>query len=49
MGGALGLGELASIGMGGLGVLAGFVPAVLLNRYVSSQQRPEFVIRSQTA
>lgn len=47
LGQALTLGELGSIGMGFLGVLAGFVPAVLLNRAVTRRKGPEFVVLSR--
>ena len=44
---AIGLGEIASVGVGALGILVGFVPALLLNRYVSTREKPEFVILSK--
>ena len=47
LGVALGLGEMASVGIGGLGILVGFLPALLLNRYISTRKEPEFVILSK--
>ena len=47
LGQALGFGEMASVGIGGLGILVGFIPALLLNRYIASRKEPEFVILSK--
>ena len=47
LGQAIGLSEMVSVGVGGLGILVGFLPALLLNRYITSQKRPEFVILSK--
>ena len=47
LGQALAMGELASIGMGFLGVLTGFLPAVLLNRAITRRKGPEFIILSR--
>ena len=44
LGQALGFGELGSVAMGGLGIPVGFVPAFLLNRAISRNKKPEFVI-----
>ena len=38
------LGEGACLGMAALGVLAGFVPAILLNRIILRRKAPEFSI-----
>ena len=53
LGKALGLGEMPSVGMAGLGLVVGFLPAVLVNRAVTRRQEPEFtilapVLRSRT-
>ena len=47
LGQAMGLGEMASVGIGALGILVGFIPALLLNRFVSTRKEPEFVILSK--
>ena len=47
LGQALGLTEMASVGVGGLGILVGFLPAILLNRYITQREGPEFIIRSK--
>ena len=49
LGQALGLGEIASVGVGAIGILVGFVPALLLNRAISKRKEPEFVILSKLA
>lgn len=47
LGKALGLGEMPSVGMAGLGLVVGFLPAVLVNRAVTRRQEPEFTILRQ--
>ena len=47
LGQAMGLTEMASVGVGGLGILVGFRPAILLNRYITKREGPEFIIRSK--
>ena len=47
LGQAMGLSELASIGGGALGVLVGFLPAILWNRVITKRNKPEFVILSK--
>ena len=48
LGKALGLGEMPSVGMAGLGLVVGFLPAVLVNRAVTRRQEPEFTILRET-
>ena len=38
------LGEMASVGMAVLGLIVGFLPAILVNRAVTKGRNPEFVI-----
>lgn len=38
------LGEMAALGTGVLGLAAGFLPALLLNRAIVRNQKPEFAI-----
>lgn len=38
------LGEMAALGTGVLGLAAGFLPALLLNRSIVRNQKPEFAI-----
>ena len=47
LGQAIGFSEMASVGIGALGILVGFIPALLLNRYISTRKEPEFVILSK--
>lgn len=47
LGQAMGLSEMASVGIGAVGILVGFVPALLLNRFVATRKKPEFVILSK--
>ena len=47
LGQALGFNEFASVGIGALGILVGFLPALLLNRAVTKRKGPEFVILSK--
>ena len=47
LGQAIGLTEMASVGIGGLGIFVGFLPAFLLNRYITKRKGPEFIIRSK--
>lgn len=47
LGQAFGLSEMLSVAIGALGIFVGFLPALLLNRYISRQKRPEFVILSK--
>ena len=47
LGQALGLGEMPSVGMAGLGLVVGFLPAVLVNRAITRRQQPEFLILRQ--
>jgi sigma-E factor negative regulatory protein RseC len=47
LGQALGLSELACVGVGALGVLVGFLPALVLNRVITKRKQPEFVIRAK--
>ena len=47
LGQVLGLSELASVGVGGLGILVGFLPAILLNRVITNRKEPEFIILSK--
>lgn len=47
LGQAMGLSELASVGIGGIGILVGFLPAILLNRAITNRKEPEFVILSK--
>lgn len=47
LGQALGFGEMTSVGIGALGILVGFVPALLLNRFIATRKDPEFVILSK--
>lgn len=49
LGQALGLGEMASVGVGAIGILVGFLPAVLLNRAITRRKSPEFIIRAKLA
>ena len=44
LGQALGMSEIGSVAMGGLGIPVGFIPAFLLNRAISRNKKPEFVI-----
>ena len=41
------MGEMPSVGMAGLGLVVGFLPAVLVNRAVTRRQEPEFTILRQ--
>lgn len=47
MGQAMGLGEVASVGVGALGILVGFIPALVLNRIITKSKKPEMVILSK--
>lgn len=47
LGQAMGLSEIASVGIGGIGILVGFLPAILLNRAITNRKEPEFVILSK--
>lgn len=47
LGQAMGLGEGASVGVGALGILVGFVPALVLNRIITKSKKPEMVILSK--
>lgn len=47
LGQAIQLDEIASVGLAAVGVVVGFLPAVFLNRYVSSKQKTEFIILSK--
>ena len=47
LGQALGMGEMPSVGMAGLGLVVGFLPAVLVNRAITRRQQPEFLILRQ--
>ena len=47
LGQALGMGEMPSVGMAGLGLVVGFLPAVLVNRAITRRQQPEFMILRQ--
>ena len=47
LGQAIGLSEMTSVGIGAVGIFVGFLPALLLNRYIAGQKRPEFVILSK--
>lgn len=47
LGQAVGLGEFASVGMGGIGILVGFLPAILINRSIRNRKEPEFIIRTK--
>ena len=40
-------GAMPSVGMAGLGLVVGFLPAVLVNRAVTRRQQPEFTILRQ--
>lgn len=40
----IGLGEGASIGLGAVGLVIGFVPAYLLNRAITRRRAPEFTV-----
>lgn len=44
VGQALGLGEGASVGTAAVGLLVGFLPAVLVNRWITRRAAPEFVV-----
>ena len=44
VGQALGLGEGASVGTAAVGLLVGFLPAVLVNRWITRRATPEFVV-----
>ena len=44
LGQAAGLGEMAAVGAGAVGLVVGFLPAVLVNRSLTRRTRPEFVI-----
>lgn len=46
---AMGLGEMAAVGTGAVGLVLGFLPAVLVNRAVTRRKKPEFVILKQIA
>ena len=45
----LGLEELPCVGLAGIGVLFGFIPAVWVNRVLTRRQAPEFVILKHLA
>lgn len=47
LGQALNMGEMPSVGMAGLGLVVGFLPAVLVNRAITRRQQPEFLILRQ--
>ena len=47
LGQAMGLSELHSVAIGALGILVGFVPALVLNRIISRSRKPEMVILSK--
>ena len=47
LGQAMGLSELASVGIGALGILVGFIPALALNRIITKSKKPEMVILSK--
>lgn len=47
LGQTLSFGEMTSIGIGALGILVGFIPALLLNRFIATRKEPEFVILSK--
>lgn len=47
LGQALQWSEMVSVGLAGLGAVAGFLPAVALNRHVAGKRGPEFVIQSR--
>lgn len=47
LGQALGLSEAASVGVGGLGIVVGFIPAFVVNRILTKSKKPEFVILSK--
>ncbi len=40
----LGMGELSSLGMAGVGLVVGFLPAILVNRMMIRSSVPEFTI-----
>ena len=44
VGQALGLGEGASVGTAAVGLLVGFLPAVLVNRWITRRAAPEVVV-----
>lgn len=47
LGQAMGLGEMPSVGLAGIGLVVGFLPAVLVNRVITRRQQPEFTILRQ--
>ena len=47
LGMSMGLSEFVSVGIGALGILVGFLPALLLNRAITKRKGPEFVILSK--
>ncbi len=47
LGQAMGLSEVASVGVGALGILVGFIPALILNRVITKGKKPEMVILSK--
>lgn len=47
LGQVLHMGEMPSVGMAGLGLVVGFLPAVLVNRAITRRQQPEFLILRQ--
>ena len=47
LGQAMGLSEVGSVAMGGLGIPVGFIPAFVLNRIITKNPKPEFVILSK--
>ena len=49
LGKALGMGDLPSVGMAGIGLIVGFLPAVWVNRAITRRQTPEFVILKHLA
>lgn len=47
LGQMMGFGELGCVGMAGLGIPVGFIPAFVLNRAITKNKKPEFVILSK--
>ena len=47
LGQAMGLSEVGSVGIGALGILVGFLPALVLNRIITKSKKPEMVILSK--
>lgn len=47
LGQAIGLTEMASVGVGAIGIVIGFLPAIMLNRVITKRNKPAFVIQAK--